>query len=93
MRGKDMMERIAEIATWTGEPILQQPLLELCGEHRILIEHHKGIEEYSPERIDAKVRFGTIGITGTRLEICKMTADQLVIIGDIDCITLSRGSC
>lgn len=92
MRGKDMMERMTNVASRTGEPILKQPLLELCGEHRVLIEHHKGIAEYSANRINVKVRFGVICIAGTSLEICRMTADQLVITGNIETIGLQKGS-
>ena len=91
MRGKDMMERMTDVASRTGEPILKQPLLELCGEHRVLIEHHKGIGEYSTRTINVKVRFGSISIVGTDLEICRMTAEQLVITGNIDAVTLLKG--
>ena len=91
MRRKDMMERMTKVAAMTGEPILRQPLLELCGAHRALIEHHKGIGEYSKEAVSVNVRFGAIRIGGTNLEICKMTADQLVITGNIDTVTLQKG--
>ena len=90
MRGKDMLERMNEVASRTGEPIINQPLLELCGEHRVLIEHHKGIGEYSSEKIEVKVRYGSIGIGGSGLEICRMTMDQLVISGNIYTITLYK---
>jgi sporulation protein YqfC len=90
MRRKDMVERMTQVASRAGEPILKQPLLELCGEHRALIEHHKGIGEYSTEAVSVNVRFGNIRIGGTNLEICKMTADQLVITGNIDTVTLKR---
>ena len=91
MRRKDMIGRMTQAASMTGEPILKQPLLELCGEHRALIEHHKGIGECSKEAVSVNVRFGIIRIEGTNLEICKMTADQLVITGSIDTVTLQKG--
>ena len=90
MRGKDVVKHMADIAARTGEPILKQPLLELCGEHRVLIEHHKGILEYSTEKINVKVRFGSINIEGSDLAICRMTAEQLVITGGIASVTLCK---
>lgn len=90
MRGKDMMERMTKVASRTGEPILKQPLLEMCGQYRVLIEHHKGIGEYSPHAIHVKVRFGTILISGNCLEISRMTADQLIIMGNIDMVSLIK---
>lgn len=91
MRRKDMMQRMTDVASRTGEPILKQPLLELCGEHRVLIEHHKGIGEYSSRFINVKVRFGSVMIGGTGLEICMMTSEQLIITGDIETVTLLKG--
>lgn len=91
MWGKNMIERMTEVALQTGEPVLKQPLLEVCGEHRVLIEHHKGVEEYSRNAVKVKVRFGSILVEGTGLEICSMTAEQLVIVGDIDTVALLKG--
>lgn len=91
MLRRDVMNRMTQVASRTGEPILRQPLLELCGEHRVLIEHHKGVGEYSTEAVSVKVGFGAIRISGTKLEICRMTAEQLVIAGNIDMIELVKG--
>lgn len=90
MRRRDMMQRFSELATLTGEPILKQPLLELCGEHRLLIEHHTGIGEYSSETIHVNVKFGCICVQGTDLELCCMTAEQIVITGNIETVTLRK---
>jgi len=92
MRGKDMVEYMTAVASRTGEPILKQPLLELCGEHRVLIEHHNGIWDYSSETVKVNVRFGTIVIEGSGLTICTMTVDQLIITGDITSIKLNKES-
>ena len=89
---KDLVERVTEAAVLSGEPILKQPLLELYGEHRLLIEHHNGIGKYSAGGIDVKVRFGYISICGSKLEICRMTTEQLIIVGDIESVTLSKRS-
>lgn len=92
MRGKNMARRITDVASRTGEPILKQPLLELCSDRRILIEHHRGIGAYSSTEISVKVKFGSITICGTGLEICRMTGDQLVIAGSVEAVTLIKGS-
>lgn len=92
MRGKHVMERVTRAALRSGEPILMEPLLELFGDHRVLIEHHKGIGQYSSEAIDVKVRFGSIGIYGSDLVICCMSAEQLIITGQIDTIKLLKES-
>ena len=90
MRRKHIIERMAQASAMAGEPILRQPLLELCGEHRVLIEHHKGIGDYSKEMVSIHVCFGIIRIEGSNLEIGKMTTDQMVITGNIDRISLQK---
>lgn len=92
MRGKDIAERITNVASRTGESLLKQPLLELCSDRRILIEHHKGIGAYSSTEISVKVKFGSINICGNGLEICRMTGEQLIVIGSIEAVTLIKGS-
>lgn len=91
MRRRDMIQRFTELATLAGEPILKQPILELCGENRLLIEHHMGIGEYSSENIHVNVKFGWICVKGTDLELCCMTAQQLVITGNIEMVSLRKG--
>lgn len=90
MRRNDMIQRMTEVATRSGEPVRKQPLLEVCGENRILIEHHMGIGEYSAERVQVNVKFGSVCVSGTNLELCCMTAEQLVITGNIEIVALRK---
>ena len=90
MRNKEVIGRVAEAALRTSEMLSKQPLLELCGDHRVLVENHNGIGDFSAGRIDIKTKFGLYSIDGLDLEICRMTAEQIVISGEIDTITLFR---
>ena len=93
MRRKYILERMTQAAAMVGEPLLRQPLLELCGEHRVLIEHHKGVSQYGQDKITVRVRYGSLVIRGTGLELGSMTKEQLVITGRIDAIMVCRGKC
>ncbi len=68
-----------------------QPLLELCGEHRILIENHRGVMVYESECIQVRVAFGSLSIEGQNLRICRMQNHQLVIQGMIGAVRVLRG--
>ena len=70
---------------WPG-----QPLVELVGDRRVLIEHHKGISQYSREEICVVVCFGQIIITGEAMEICQMSKEHLIIRGSIEEIRVVR---
>lgn len=88
------MERLADSMDLVGEPLPSQPLLELAGDRRVLIEHHKGVVQYCRERICVRVQYGTVCVCGAELELSRMTGEQLVISGRIDQITIGRkGAC
>ena len=89
-KGSRFLEQLPQSADMSGECLPGQSLLELLGDNRVLIERHRGVQEYSRERIGIKMRYGQVVVCGCGLEMIHMTRDQLVIRGRIDCITLHR---
>lgn len=83
--------RLLERMDLLDEPIPLQPLIELCGDRRVLVENHGGILDYGSEMIVLQVRFGSIRIMGSGLKICRMQKKMLIISGRIDSVTLERG--
>lgn len=75
------------------ESLPHQSVVELLGDGRVLIEHHKGVLEYGPERIGVRVGFGAVCVTGTGLRLGLMTCQKLVILGRIATIEIVRGKC
>ena len=90
MQRRNWMQRIADGADLSAEALPGVPVVELAGECRVLIERHGGVIEYSRERISVKVRYGTVCVCGSGLELTCMTREQLVISGRIDCVQLQR---
>jgi sporulation protein YqfC len=89
-KGRGWIERLAETTDLQGEAFPGQPLVEIYGERRVLIEHHGGVTEYGRERIQVKMRYGYVCICGTCLELARMTAEQLIITGRIDSVNIIR---
>ena len=87
---KHIMERIAAAADLPDEPIPGLPLIEIAGERRVLIEHHCGVTEYGRCQICVRVKYGFIVVMGQRLELARMTKEQLIITGKIECVKLER---
>ena len=77
---------------FSAQPLPGMPILELAADRRILIENHSGVRAYTDCRISVGVRFGTVHIDGSHLEIVKMTDQQLVICGMVCGIQLERGA-
>lgn len=89
-KGRSFLERLADGADLGAEPLPGQPIVEIAGDRRVLIENHFGVKEYSRERIGVKVNYGQVTVCGCGLELTRMTREQLVISGRIDCVTLQR---
>ena len=88
MQNRNWIQRITDGMELESELLPLMPVIEIAGEKRVLIEHHGGISEYSGVRIGVKVRFGTVWIIGKDLEVIRMSAEQLIISGRIDCVQL-----
>jgi len=67
-----------------------QPIVEIAGDRRVLIENHHGVAAYGSEKILVHVKFGSVCICGCNLEMMHMTKEQLVIYGRIDSVGLLR---
>lgn len=89
-RGRYLLERLADEADLSAEPLPGQPIVEIAGDRRVLIENHFGVKEYSRERITVKVKYGFVSVCGCHLELMRMTKEQLVICGRIDGVMLQR---
>ena len=85
-----IMEFLADRAELEIEPMPAQPIVEIAGDHRVLVENHRGVSAYSAERILINVSFGTVCICGCGLRLIRMTKEQLVIRGRIDTVSLQR---
>lgn len=83
-------QRLADAADLPGEDIPGQSVVEIAGDSRVLIEHHRGVSRYSREEIGVNVSFGWISVKGGELELIWMAKEQLVIRGRIDSVTLKR---
>ena len=87
---RHFIKNIMEQPLLDPEIIPGYPIVEIAGEHRVLIENHHGVAAYGKERILVKVKFGSICICGCNLEIARMTKEQLVICGIIHSVGLQR---
>lgn len=84
------MQKLADCADLSAEPLPGVPIVEIAGDSRVLIEGHDGMTEYSRERICVKVRYGCVCVCGCGLELTRMSQAQLIISGRIDGVQIKR---
>lgn len=87
---ENLWQRLTREGTVSGELFPGCPLIEILADCRVLIEGHRGVREYTPERIRVGVRQGCVEIIGSELRMRCMTKEQLVIVGCIRTVTLTR---
>ena len=91
MKGRgNWMQKLAEGMELPAESMPGLPLVELAGDRRVLVENHGGVCQYGPEQICVRVKYGIVSVRGRGLEIAKLSREQLVISGRIDCVNLNR---
>lgn len=90
MKQTKMLRSITERAGLNMEPVSDEPLLELCGDDRILIENHKCVVGYTGDEILIRVSYGLLEICGQCLELSCVNKEQLVIRGSVYKITLIK---
>lgn len=70
----------------TQEPagrVSPRTLVEIWGQQRVLVEHHRGILGYGSEEILIGATFGLLRIRGAGLRLCCMSREQLFVSGQI----------
>lgn len=75
---------------------MRQPLVEILGDKRVLIEQHQGVISYGHHEIGVRVNMGILLITGKSLRLSRMAKDQLVVCGCVECIRFLKtreGNC
>lgn len=86
------LRQIADHAELTEEAIPGQPVIELLGEGRVVIEGHQGVSGYRDDEISVKTQLGIVKISGCNLKLSHMSTYKLVISGRINCVHLAGGT-
>lgn len=89
-RGRRFFVNAMEQSAVGPELLPGQPIVEIAGQTRVLVENHRGVASYGNERILVKVSFGFLCVCGCGLQMMHMTRERLVISGRIDSVSLQR---
>lgn len=90
-RKTSVFQRLLDEVDLSEEALPKQPIVELLGDGRVLIENHRGVIQYGSDQIRAQVSFGTVCVVGSNLRLRLMTGEKLVILGRIDGVEIQRG--
>lgn len=89
-KGRNFIDNMMTQTSMNAEVFPGQPIVEIAGDSRVLIECHRGVLAYSREQIQVGVRYGSLCICGCGLEMVHMSREKLIIYGKIDSVNLQR---
>lgn len=91
MKVEDFLGRQLLNERLVDEPIAGQPLVEWIGNHRVLIENHRGIKAFSICEVIVGVKCGCYKVIGQNLGVAQMSKHSLVITGCIEAVQYYGG--
>lgn len=83
-RKETLSRALAEFLEIPKDLVLDIPKITMVGRNEFYLENHKGIIEYSTERLRINLSRGFIEIVGSNLEIRALYPDELQIAGTIN---------
>ncbi|MBZ4686795.1 MAG: hypothetical protein PWQ96_622 [Clostridia bacterium] len=82
-KSRKVGEHVVEFLDMPQEVILDVPKVTCVGQSLITIENHRGIVEYSPQKIRINVSVGEVEITGSNLRVKNILPEEVDIEGTI----------
>lgn len=79
-------EKLASALELPKELLLNIPKIILLGNKSVVIENYKGILLFEDDTIKINTNSGIVGISGRKLKITEINADDLLVEGKIKAI-------
>jgi len=78
-----LQKKLANLLEIPDDIVLDLPRITLLGNMQMLIENHKGIVEYTGERVRVRLNREELLISGKGLALGNLQAEELIIEGEI----------
>ncbi|HOV79709.1 MAG TPA: sporulation protein YqfC [Bacillota bacterium] len=80
---RKVRKRLSELFEIPGDVMLDLPKITLVGNIQILVENHRGIIEYTPQRVRVCTGDGEVAVGGEDLILRNILPDELMVEGKI----------
>lgn len=80
---EEIKKSIADILELPQDIVLDLPKITLIGNLQLYVENHKGIIEYSDNRIRIFTKCGILRVIGKNLLLKNIVLEEIVIVGEI----------
>ncbi|HHY45008.1 MAG TPA: sporulation protein YqfC [Firmicutes bacterium] len=86
---RKIKQDLAEILELPLDVSLDLPKIVIIGELGVLIQNHRGLIQYSPDRIVVGVGEGQITVAGESLKISEVNQEDMIVRGRIKTVQMS----
>ena len=80
---EDVKMKVSDAFELPKEITLNLPKISIIGNIQMIVENHKGIIEYAPERIRINSSIGVIRIEGEGMNLRNIASDDIIVTGTI----------
>lgn len=87
MDGSDFRRRLSQLLDLPADVTLDLPKILIVGPLQMAVENHRGLIEYSPERLVVAVSRGQMVIKGRGLIIGTITSEEITVLGEIQSLS------
>ena len=78
-----MKSTVTDIFELPREIMMNLPKITMVGSNQMLVENHKGVIEYTPQRIRVNSSIGVIRVQGKDMNLKNIAADDIMITGEV----------
>ena len=89
-RRPPLRQRLTELLDLPKDIVLDLPRISIVGDLQLLVENHRGLLEYDPERVVIGMNQGRLLVRGKELIIGAVHADEMTITGQLVAIEFLR---
>lgn len=82
-RKSGLRDRLVSLLELPGDALLDVARVTLVGDREMVVENHRGLIEYTPDRVVLTVPEGQLTIDGEALRIGSISPEQVVLAGKI----------
>lgn len=82
-RKNGLRDRLVSLLELPGDVMLDVARITMVGDMEMVIENHRGLTEYTPNRVVLTVPEGSLAIDGDDLRIGAISPDQIILLGKI----------
>lgn len=82
-RIEEVKTKVSEIFELPKDIVLNLPRISMIGNNQMLVENHRGVIEYTPQKIRLNSTIGVIRVEGQDMDLKNIAADDILITGVI----------